>query len=78
MVRQRPAALNRYEAAARTLKLHILSLKLSAPEPNLQAAFEVAAKGTSERAHYFYWGFDYQLPEENCGACQQEPHAIYV
>jgi ABC-type uncharacterized transport system substrate-binding protein len=37
-----------YEAAARTLKLHILSLKLSAPEPNLQAAFEVAAK---ERAN---------------------------
>ena len=38
------SGLKSYEAAARTLKLHILSLKLSAPEPNLQAAFEVAAK----------------------------------
>jgi len=37
-----------YEAAALALKIQILSLELSAPEPNFQAAFEVAAK---ERAN---------------------------
>ena len=37
-----------YEAAARGLKVQILSLELSAPEPNFQAAFEMAAK---ERAN---------------------------
>ena len=37
-----------YAAASRALKIQILSLELSAPEPNFQAAFEVAAK---ERAN---------------------------
>ena len=34
-----------YEAAARALKIQILSLELRAPEPNFQGAFEAAAKG---------------------------------
>ena len=34
-----------YEAAARAWKIQILSLELSAPEPNLQGGFESAAKG---------------------------------
>ena len=34
-----------YEAAARAWKIQILSLELGAPEPNLQAGFELAAKG---------------------------------
>jgi ABC-type uncharacterized transport system substrate-binding protein len=37
-----------FEAAARTLKMPILSLELCAPEPNFQAAFEVAAKGRAD------------------------------
>jgi len=39
------SGLKSYEAAARALQLEILSLALVAPEPNFQAAFEVAAKG---------------------------------
>ena len=47
-------AFKEYEAAARALKIQLQSLEVRGPNPDLEGAFQAAAKGRAKRAHHDY------------------------
>ena len=67
-----------YEAAARALKIQLQSLEVRGPNPDLEGAFQDAAKGGAERAHHDCGFRALALHKADCRPCDKEPTAFNV
>ena len=67
-----------YEAAARALKIQLQSLEVRGPNPDLEGAFQAAAKGRASALITIRNGRAQPLPKADCGPCHKEPTAFNV
>ena len=67
-----------YEAAARALKIQLQSLEVRGPNPDLEGAFQAAAKGRVNALITVRTTVLIPLPKADCGPCHKEPTAFNV